>query len=151
MHQSAEQIVQRYESGGVILSLEQVKNQLKAEGWKTYPVPERKLPRFTEQYLRAEYVDKKRTMGQIAQEHKICESSIQKWLLKYGIERRQSSAYRVKKLNEKAICREYLEGKSANDLASKYGVSVPAITRRLKQNGVEIRGKRITGRKDGIR
>lgn len=37
------------------------------------------------------------------------------------------------------MCRSYRAGKSLNDLSQEYGISITAVTSRLKANGVKIR------------
>lgn len=39
------------------------------------------------------------------------------------------------------MCRSYKAGKSLNDLSQEYGISITAVTSRLKANGVKIRAR----------
>lgn len=101
-----------------------------------------KKPPVSEKYLRAEYLEKGRTIYNLADEHGASTSPIIRWMDYYGIERRKGGGRRFLDgtLTYNVLHTEYWENKkSLSEIAGQFGVSSALIGERMKEYGIPRR------------
>jgi predicted transcriptional regulator len=102
---------------------------------------------LTRDYLQAEYVDKQRSVADLAREHGVSEQAVRNWLKRRGIPtRRTGSGSAHPRLTMAFLRRVYgRQGKPVAEIAAEVGVSEQTVLRYLHRYGIPVTRHRSPG------